>query len=96
MEKKNASIAVKSTSSTNHQTSTQVLGAQTKLTHGGDDLNDCDLSLCEPLLMLALTFSGQPALLFTIIGLGEGRTYLAHQLTKALLTHRYIGKAVIR
>lgn len=46
--------------------------------------------------MLALTFSGQPALLFTIIGLGEGRTYLAHQLKKALLTHRYIGKAVIR
>ena len=73
----------------------QVLDAQTMLTHGGDDLNDYRFSLGQPLFTLALTLSGLPALLITIIGLGEGRTHLTHQLTKALVAHRYIGRPVI-
>ena len=65
------------------------------LTHGGDDLYDYRFSLGQPLFALALTLSGLPALLIIIIGLGEGRTYFIHQLTKALVAHRYIGRPVI-
>ena len=65
------------------------------LTHGGDDLYDYRFSLGQPLFALALTLSGLPSLLIIIIGLGEGRTYFIHQLTKALVAHRYIGRPVI-
>lgn len=65
------------------------------LTHGGDDLNDCRFSLGQPPFSLALTLSGLPALLITIIGLGESRTYFIHQLTKALVAHWYIGRPAI-
>lgn len=65
------------------------------LAHGGDDLDDYCVSLSHPLLMKALSFSDLPALLLSIIGFGEGCTYFAHQLMKALVAHRYIGRPAI-
>ncbi len=80
---------------TAHHSSDQVLGAQTMLAHGGNNLNDCCFSLCQPKLMLALTFPDLPALLVAIVGLGEGGPHLTHQLTKALVSHWHIGKTAI-
>lgn len=65
------------------------------LTQGGDDLNDYRFSLGQPLFTLALTLTDLPALLLAIIGLGEGRAHLTHQLTKTLIPHRYIGETAI-
>ena len=62
------------------------------LTHAGDDLNDHRVSLGQPLLMLAFTFSGLPALFLAVISLGECSTHLIHQLPKALVSHRHMGK----
>jgi hypothetical protein len=72
-----------------------VLNAQAMLTHAGDDLNDRRVSLGQPLLMLAFTFSGLPALFLAVIGLGECSAHLIHQLPEALVSHRHIGKSSV-
>lgn len=86
---------IKQTAALRALPSGQVLDVQTMLTHGGDDLYDYRFSLGQPLFTLALTFSDLPALFLAIIGLGEGRTHLTHQLTIALVAHRYIGRLAI-
>jgi len=62
------------------------------LTHGGDDLNDRLFALCQPLLMLALTLPSLLALLLAVIGPGKGCTHLIHELPKALISHRHMGR----
>lgn len=65
------------------------------LTHGGDDFKDRRIPLGQPLLMLALALSCLPAFFLAIIGLGKGSAHLIHQLPKALVSHRHVGKSTV-